>query len=253
MEYKETGKVRTFDGAEIHHRIVPSSTSGVWPREVLEDIRTRGAEAPIDVKSSALFRIKAYAAVPLDPDSMLTALSATGPVQVVTWLGQAFGDQWNNRINEYIPAPPSRDEGGLHSMLIVAGDRARGAVIQNTWGIDGGSPFKSVSRGVHQVSWAWLAMQGCGAWALTDSSNATEDGWIRTHEENVREDGWSLVKRPDRPAVYAVINQSRDWISSQHELYSRGLGGRRVTVKDKSDAVWGYPVVGGDAPEGSRA
>jgi hypothetical protein len=264
LEYKESGKIRTFDGAEIHHRITPSWAEGVWPREVLEDIKAHGALAPFDASSSGMYRIAGYAGVPLDPDSILTALSSTGPVQLVTWLGKTFFDQWYDSTPDFIPAPAVQEPTSLHSMLIVAADRARGAVIQNNWGVEGvpdsggkiigkGLPFGGHVGGFNKVSWAWLAMQGVEAWAMTDASNATGAGWIRTHGEVVRDDGWALVKRPDKPAVYAIINKSRDWISSQNELYSRGLGGKPVEIRDKSDAVWGYPVLGEDAPAAMRA
>ena len=263
LEFKETGRRATFDGAEIHHRIVPSWSEGLWPRAAMDDIRDRGAEAQYDASSSALYRISGYAGVPLDPDSILTALSTTGPVQVVTWLGQAFLDQWWNRTDSYLAAPPAQDTNGLHSMLIVSGDRAKGAVIQNNWGvtpfqdgdrwIGGGVPFGGIKGGFHKVSWDWLRVQGVEAWALTDASNTSDLGWIRTHSQKTNANGFSLAKRPDRPAVYALLGETRDWISSQNELYARGLGGLPINILDKSDAVWGYPVVGTDAPEGQRA
>lgn len=263
LEFAETGRRLTFDGAEIHHRIVPSWADGLWPRAALDDIRDRGAEAPHDASSTALHRIAGYAGVPLDPDSVLTALSSTGPVQVVTWLGQAFMDQWFDRLDQYLPAPAAQDTAGLHSMLIVAADRARGAVIQNNWGvtpwqdgdrlIGGGVPFGGIKGGFHKVTWEWLRTQGVEAWAMTDLPNTTDLGWIRTHSQPTRAGGFALAKRPDRPAVYALLGETRDWISSQNELYARGLGGLPINVLDKSDAVWGYPVVGADAPEGQRA
>lgn len=266
LEYKETGVARTFDGAELHHRVVPSWQAGVWPRLVLDDIRDHGAEAGYDAGSTALWRIASYAGVPLDPDSILTALSTTGPVQIVTWLGKAFMDQWYDHIDAYLPAPAAKDESSLHSMTIVAGDRALGAVIQNNWGVEGvpdagsgaqivggGAPFAGIKGGFHKVSWEWLRMQGVEAWALTDAKNDTDAGWIRTHSEKISAGGFTLVKRPDRPAVYALGNGTRDWISSQNELYARGLGGLQIQVLDKSDPVWGFPVFGQDAPEGQRA
>lgn len=253
LEFKETGVVRSFDGAEIHHRRVFDWNAGVWPREVLEDVRVSGAEAPYDASSSALYRIAGYAGVPLDPDSILTALAATGPIQVVTWLGKAFMDQWYNKTDAFIPAPPSRVEESLHSMLIVAGYRGQGVVIQNNWGVEAGVPFGGIKGGFHKVSWEWLRTQGCEAWAMSDAKNDNGVGWIRNHSEVVRESGFALVKRPDRTAVYVVINQTRDWISSQNELYARGLGGKPIEIRDRSDAVWGYPVLGEDAPVGSRA
>lgn len=263
LEYKETGVVRTFDGAEIHHRIVPSWAEGLWPRAALDDIRDRGAEAGYDASSSALWRISGYAGVPLDPDSILTALSTTGPIQLVTWLGQLFYDQWYDRKDYYLPAPPAQDQNGLHSMVIVAGDRNLGAVVQNNWGVEGvtdstgifggGVPFAGIPGGFHKVSWDWLRVQGAEAWAMTDAKNDTGAGWIRTHSERTTAGGFALVKRKDRPAVYALGNGTRDWVSSQNELYARGLGGLPIQSLDKSDPVWGFPVYGVDAPEGQRA
>lgn len=263
IEYKETQKVRHFDGAELHHRIVPDWAAGLWPRESLDDIRARGAEGSYDASSTALYRIAGYAGVPLDPDSVLTALSTTGPVQLVTWLGEALYDQWYHRKDIYIPAPAKQDTNGLHSVTIVSASRAQGAVIQGTWGVEGvtdstgvfggGAPFAGIKGGFHKVSWEWLATQGAEAWAITDVKNDTGAGWIRTHSEKLSAGGFSLVKRPDRPAVYAVGNGTRDWISSQNELYARGLGGMQIQVLDKSDPVWAFPVFGSDAPEGQRA
>lgn len=253
LEFAETGQRRTFDGSEIHHRIVRSYSNGVWPREVLTDIFQRGAEAQATAESSALYFIEGFAGVPLDPDSVLTALSTTGALQFVTWLGTAFGDQWYDRTDSYIPAPAQQDQGGLHSMLIVAADRAKGVVIQNNWGTGGGVPFEGASGGFHKVSWEWLQMQAVEAWSLADRSNATTEGWIRNHTQRVTVGGVALVKRPDKPAVYAVLGETRDWISSQKELYSRGLGGVAVTIRERTDAVWGFPVVGPDAPEDQRS
>lgn len=253
LEYAETGQRRTFDGSELHHRIVRSYEAGLWPRDLLVDVLAHGAEAQTTAEASGLYFIGGYAGVPLDPDSILTALSTTGPLQVVTWLGQAFMNQWNSRQDTYLPAPPSQEQAGLHSMLIVAADRARGAVIQNNWGVGGGVPFAGVPGGFHKVSWDWLRVQGGEAWAIADRSNADTEGWIRNHEQQTNEAGVALVKRPDRPAVYAVLGETRDWISSQQELYARGLGGLYIRSRDKSDPIWGFPVVGADAPPDQRA
>lgn len=252
LEFKETKQRRTFDGSELHHRVVKSYDNGVWPRDVLEDVRLRGAEAQVSAASSALFGISGYAGVPLDPESILTNL-VNGPLQVVTWLGIDFMDQWGARRDRYLPAPPVRDENGLHSMLIVSGDRATGVVIQNNWGINGGCPFGGLPGGFHKVSWEWLRVQAVEAWSIADSSNTTLEGWIKNHENAANASGFTLVKRPDRPAVYAVLGETRDWISSQSELFSRGLGGQPISIRHASDPVWGYPVVGADASETLRA
>ena len=263
LEYVETGAVRTFDGAEIHHRIVPDWGAGLWPGAALDDVKNRGAEAQYDASSSALYRIGGYAGVPLDPDSILTSLSTTGPLVITTWLGDLFYDQWYHRKDYYLPAPPAQDQAGLHCMVIVSADRAKGVVIQNTWGVEGvtdstgifggGVPFAGIRGGFHKVTWEWLRTQCLEAWAMTDAANSTGAGWIRTHSQPLRAGGFALAKRPDRPAVYALLGETRDWISSQSELYARGLGGLPINVVDKSDPVWGYPVVGTDAPEGQRA
>jgi hypothetical protein len=251
-EFKESGQRRTFDGSELHHRVEPSYSNGVWPRLVLDDVKAHGAEAQTSASASGLYRIGGYAAVPLDPESILTNL-VDGPLQLVSYLGVAFGEQWRNRTNNYIPAPAAKEEDLLHSTLIVSADRSLGVVIQNNWGINGGSSFAGIPGGFHKVSWEWLWMQGVECWSQVDLSNTETSGWIKNHENVAGAGGFTLVKRPDKPAVYAILGETRDWISSQNELFSRGLGGKPITVKDKSDPVWGYPVVGDDAPADQRA
>lgn len=253
LEFKETGKSKTFDGSELHHRVVPSYSDGVWPRQVLDDVLLHGAEAQSSAASTGLYRISGFAGVPLDPESILTALDASGPLQFVTWLDTGFTDQWFDKQPGYKPAPAAREEYGLHTVLIVAADRSLGVVIQNNWGIDGGVGYAGIPGGFHTVSWEWLRVQGVEAWSVADVSNTTTAGWIKNHENYSNTDGFTLVKRADRAAVYVVLGETRDWISSQNELYSRGLGGRPVKVIDRSDPIWGYPVVGSDASEADRA
>lgn len=253
MHFAETGKRVSYDGSELHHRIVKSYSAGAMPRDVLEDVRTRGAETQETGGTSLLTTIAGYGWVDShNRDAVMAAVSG-GPLIIAVWLNQDFYDTWNPKSRAYVPA--GRDGFSFHAMTVVGGDLAQGITVQNQWGeTNGGFALGTARGGFINLSWAYLVKHCAELWSVADASNTTLDGYIKTHEITSNSaSGVSLVKRADKPAVYMLVGKGRWWVPSQDALYAMGLGGQPTMVLQPNDEVWSYPVIGNDAAVDQRA
>lgn len=251
LEYAETSKRVAFDGSELHHRVVKSYGNGAMPRDVLEDVRTRGASAMDAPTHTSLRGIEGYAWISeRDPETILTALTR-GPLLLALWIGDAFTHAWLNRSREYVGT--GRPADGYHAVTIVGADRARGVTIQNSWGESGGFGIGIAAGGFINVSWDYLAAHAGEVWSVADRANGLLEGYIKNHVQEGDATGIRLVKRADRPAVYMLVGRGRWWVQSQAALDAMGLRGKPIYNLAASDEVWSYPVIGPDAPLAQRA
>lgn len=246
LEFAERGEVVPFDGELLNMRVVGrdyGTGSAASPHDVLDDVLKHGIAGP-----GGLYFPRGYAWVDWhDQEALKAAIAAPG--QMVTasvWLTHAFDEAADAKT--YAVDVAAQTPWSYHQLTFVGYD-AHGVLCQNSWGTWWGD------RGFVRLGWDYIAGRLGECWSITDNADTVRDGYVKTYDYGTASE--RAIKRADmpgrqRPAVYRLLPNGREWIKDPFTAKRMGVDLHKVEILPDTDGAWNVPLIGPDAPAALR-